>query len=280
MAACSLSTLLPAALLWATEVGANTFPATVEVDLIFPRNETYAPSAIFPIVFAFQNAALVPSLNPVLDMLLWDSAGNDIMADQPYINLQWNNFSSHDPTYVYTYVVGLDTDGVDGAAPASHALNWGLTFANCSNETGALVFAGGSRSTPVFFTIQSGAKQPDLVASTAGSSSCADISHFAFNLTGTLNVSFPAVYGGCNTCAVFSDGAQTLVAGNPCAARVNPDTASSILAALTATACAAPRPVISCESTTSAPAKGWKTGYAGGFMAGVFLVAFVVARWS
>ncbi|KAB5571869.1 hypothetical protein GE09DRAFT_1268166 [Coniochaeta sp. 2T2.1] len=216
MTASSPSTVLPAALLLATPVAANTFPATVEVDLIFPRNDTYAPSTIFPIVFAFQNTALVPSLNPGLDVLLWDSTGNDVMADQPYLILQWNNLSSHDPTYVYTYVVGLDTDG-----------------------TGALVFAGGSRSTPVFFTIQSGAQQPDLAAA-GGTAGCADTSHFAFNLTGTLDVSFPAAHGGRNTCAVFSD-AQPLVAGNPCAAQVSPDAASSISAALTATACAGPR---------------------------------------
>lgn len=257
MAAFSLSTLLPAALLlWMTHAGANTFPATVEVDLIFPRNDTYAPSAIFPIVFAFQNAALVPSLDPGLDLLLWDSTGKELLPDQPYLNLQWNNFSGHDPTYVYTYVVGLNTS--DGAAPASHALSWSLSSTNCSNDTGALVFGGGSSSTPVFFTIQSGAQKPDLVAGSAGSSSCADMSHFAFNLTGTLDVGFPAAHGGRNTCAVLSD---ALVVGDPCSARVNADTASSISAALTATACAATHPVISCNSTANAAGKGWEAEY-------------------
>jgi hypothetical protein len=58
----SLVALLPVVLLWVVvQADPTTFPATVEVDLIFPRNDTYAPSALFPIVFAFQNAALAPS---------------------------------------------------------------------------------------------------------------------------------------------------------------------------------------------------------------------------
>lgn len=275
MAAFSLSTLLPAALLWVSHVGADTFPATVEVDLIFPRNDTYAPSAIFPIVFAFQNAALVPSLDPRLDLLLWDSTGKELLTDQPYLNLQSNNFSGHDPTYVYTYVVGLNT--TDGAAPASHALSWSLSSTNCSNDTGALVFGGGSRSTPVFFTIQSGAQHPDLVAGSTGSFSCADTSHFAFNLTGTLDVGFPAAHDGRNICAVFSD-AQPMVAGDPCSAQVNAETASSISAALTATACAATQPVISCNPTANAAGKGWEAEYvalSGGFLMAVVAMQFL-----
>ena len=44
--------LTVALLCWAVQIGTATFPATVEVDLIFPQNETYAPTAIFPLVFA------------------------------------------------------------------------------------------------------------------------------------------------------------------------------------------------------------------------------------
>lgn len=62
-----LAVLLPVVLLGVARVGATTFPATVEVDLIFPRNDTYGPSVLFPIVFAIQNIALAPSLDPSID---------------------------------------------------------------------------------------------------------------------------------------------------------------------------------------------------------------------
>jgi hypothetical protein len=256
MATFSLSTVLPAALLWATQAGAITFPATVEVDLIFPRNDTYAPSAMFPIVFAFQNAALVPSLDPEFDINIFDSTGNHSIADEPDIDLKWANFSGNDPMYVYTYVTGLNT--TEGLASASHALLWGFGAGNCSDNDGGLKFGGGFQGGSVVFTIQSGAQQPNLVAGPASNSHCANISHLAFNLTGTLDVAIPAEHDGRNTCAVFSD-VNPLVTGNPCAAEVNSATASSISAALTATACAVGRPGVSCNSTNAA-AKGWNTG--------------------
>lgn len=62
-----LSTFLAlflASLLGAVGAGAITFPATVEVDLVFPRNDTYTPAALIPIVFAIQNAQLAASLDP------------------------------------------------------------------------------------------------------------------------------------------------------------------------------------------------------------------------
>lgn len=251
----SILAILSAALLWAAQVAATTFPATVEVDLIFPRNDTYPPSALFPIVFAFQNAALAPSLDPGFDMTLWDSNGNGASVLDPSIDLKWTNFSSSEPTYVYTYVTSLNT--TNGTTAASYRLNWAFGAGNCSNEGGAQTIGGGFRDNGVVFTIQSGAQQPDLIA--ASTTSCANMSHFAFNLTGTLDVTQPDKYDGRNSCAVFSD-VHPLVDGNPCAAQVGSVAASSISAALTATACAAATPVISCPSDNAATRR-WKDGY-------------------
>ncbi|KAL2016191.1 hypothetical protein VTK56DRAFT_4080 [Thermocarpiscus australiensis] len=85
----SLLAVLPAALLWAAQVGAATFPVTVEVDLIFPRNDTYGPSPLFPIVFAFQNAALAPSIDPAFDLEVWDNSGQNLTGDGPALDVEW-----------------------------------------------------------------------------------------------------------------------------------------------------------------------------------------------
>jgi len=261
MTALSLRSALGATMLWAAQVGGTTFPATVEVDLIFPRNDTYAPSALFPIVFAFQNAALAPSLDPGFDLTIQSSDGGNTTAQiqNPLLDQTWNNFSSSEPTYVYTYITNLNE--TDSGVAASYMLSWAFGAGNCSNDTGSQTLGGGFRSSSVEFTIQSGAQQPDLVAATASSSSCANMSHFAFNLTGTLDVALPAQYDGRNTCAVFSD-VQPLVAGDPCAVQVGSATASSISAALTATACAAVSPVVSCPSDNAAQGR-LKMGYTG-----------------
>ncbi|KAF1835103.1 hypothetical protein BDW02DRAFT_579077 [Decorospora gaudefroyi] len=44
----------------------NAALGVMEVDLVFPRNETYAPTEIFPLIFAFQNSELAPLLKPRL----------------------------------------------------------------------------------------------------------------------------------------------------------------------------------------------------------------------
>lgn len=43
---------------------ASITPGVTEVDLIFPHNESYAPSPLIPIIFTIQNLSLLSSLNP------------------------------------------------------------------------------------------------------------------------------------------------------------------------------------------------------------------------
>ncbi|KAH8819150.1 hypothetical protein F5884DRAFT_743574 [Xylogone sp. PMI_703] len=52
--------------LLASESLAQTFPSIPEVDFIFPRNDTCAPTPLMPVVFAIQN----PSAANTLDLLL------------------------------------------------------------------------------------------------------------------------------------------------------------------------------------------------------------------
>ena len=239
----TLTWLLASLLLSARQAssGATTFPAIVEVDLIFPRNDTYAPSAIFPIVFAFQNSSLVPSLDPGFDLNI-RYGQNFSKSLGPAIPLKATNLTNG-TTYVYTYVTGIKAEAND--TPASYLLSWSFGAGNCSNTEGAVKLGGGWRDNGVGFTIKNGAQTPDLGSSV---SSCASASHLAFNVTKVLDVPLPSQYDGHKTCAVFSD-EQPLVPGNPCAA--NPDTAaqSSISAALTATACTAATPVVSCPAS-------------------------------
>ncbi|KAH8885957.1 hypothetical protein GQ53DRAFT_828333 [Thozetella sp. PMI_491] len=173
MASFSWFRLLPVALLWVAEqVVATKFPATVEVDLTSPRNDTYAPTALFPIV-------------PVLD-------------------LATTNFSGSDPTYVYTYITHLNT--TDRGTAATYILVWDFSAGSYSERGGALKLGSGFRNNSVTFTIQNRAQQPDLVAAAASvDAPCSSMSHFAFNLIRRLDVALSSQYDGRDTCAVFSD---------------------------------------------------------------------------
>lgn len=68
--ACFVLAALTASLMTAMgDKGAShTIAAPFEVDLLFPRNETYAPSWLMPIVFAVQNPPLtVPPLSASIE---------------------------------------------------------------------------------------------------------------------------------------------------------------------------------------------------------------------
>ncbi|KAL2116982.1 hypothetical protein VTJ04DRAFT_9150 [Mycothermus thermophilus] len=60
-------------------VSANiTYPQTVTISLVFPRNETYTTGAIFPAIWAIHNApAIATTVNaPTLSWQLWRPEGN------------------------------------------------------------------------------------------------------------------------------------------------------------------------------------------------------------
>jgi hypothetical protein len=96
--------------LWALAASLSCFEAAqvadaggvLEVDLAFPRNETYAPKADMPFVFAFQNGdpEYMRLLEPSIAYEVWDTS--DLGADPKvsfYVYNRWEdvatNWSSH-----------------------------------------------------------------------------------------------------------------------------------------------------------------------------------------
>ncbi|KAK7968781.1 hypothetical protein PG988_007854 [Apiospora saccharicola] len=273
MAALSHWATLPLALLcWAAQVGATTFPATVEVDLIFPQNDTYAPVDIFPLVFAWQNAALAPSLNPGINMVfrLYNGSKSDLHPEliEPTLDLSETIFNASEPTFVYGHLRNLT--GGTGDGPLHVYMTWETMAGNCSDH--GQTHGGGYVSGGVLeFTMAKGGKQPDLVAATSNRETCKNMTHAAFNLTGTQH-RFPELDRPYNSCAVFSD-VQPRPEGDPCRVQVSPSAATSIAAALESKECAFPHPIIHCEPTSAAA--GCKQRFAGYSAFGGLLAALV-----
>lgn len=278
MVALSRMVALPLALLcWTAQIGATTFPATVEIDLIFPQNDTYAPTTIFPLVFAWQNAALAPSLNPRIDVTLQLYNGSRSESNPksffPTFDFNQTLWNISEPTFVYHHMLNFTSGTGDG--PVHVYLTWAMNAGNCSDHGqtfGGDYFQGGA----IEFTMAKGGKQPDLVAATSNRETCKNISHAAFNLTGTQHV-VPKLDRPYDTCAVFSN-VQPRPEGDPCKVQVSPSAAASIAAAIKSQECAAPRPVIDGCSPSSAAA-GWKQQVAGYSVFGG-LMAASVAIWS
>lgn len=146
--------------------------AAVEVDLVFPRNESYSPPADwFPIVFAVQNTSSAELLN--LHMFYDIRMNNDVNNQTTFTHdFRWANWSgSADPYFAYQYVRNLLTTG-----PWSVA--WELRWQSCDEEALAnMQWSSGyyyqslwnhHYSGLLFFTIDDTSPQDvDLVATTA-----------------------------------------------------------------------------------------------------------------
>jgi len=128
----SVAILLATASCWA--VAQSTFPTTVEMDLIFPRNETYAPMDITPIVFAFRNSPGWTSLVPQLSWRLINISSSATL-DQDTLELAWGINTTIDP---YFRAFGLaEITKTEG----QYRIIWGLTYGNCTLNPGPGFFS-------------------------------------------------------------------------------------------------------------------------------------------
>ncbi|KAI1206520.1 uncharacterized protein F4807DRAFT_463463 [Annulohypoxylon truncatum] len=254
---------LPILSCWST-VQAVAFPATVEVHLVFPRNDTYAPSELTPIVFAIYNSELAGPLDLNFDYNIWQLSHLNGTSDGGFIQLTNVNFTNaSDPYYAYT------TTNVFNTTEGEWSIVWDLSSGNCSNSTSidestssGLTYY--NRVSYSQFTTKNGAKQPDLNSvTTADDQTCANIvdRYFTFNVTGTLPTN-PDKLDGRATCAVIAPPFQTApTATTSCPPTMAASAVSSISAAITAIECKGLNPVVSCPPENAA-------GKATGFLAG------------
>ncbi|KAI0111992.1 hypothetical protein F4814DRAFT_424395 [Daldinia grandis] len=241
-------------------VKAIEFPATLEVDLIYPRNGTFAPTVLTPIVFAIRN----PQLAEPLDLgFQWDIyKGDQPVTDGPFSSgskdLQWVNFSNiSDPYFVYTYTKKLNFED-------SWWMRWEVVWGNCSKTLSTIdpVEISFSRRTNVIdFTTKNGAKQLDLATvNMPDDDTCGNVTdtHIALNLTGVLDTPRPSQYDGREICAVLAP-PSNVTAPPPtrtCGAEVGASAASSISAAITSRVCAGfpTDPNVACPSESPSKA--------------------------
>ncbi|ROW04030.1 hypothetical protein VSDG_00884 [Cytospora chrysosperma] len=215
----------------------TTYPTTVELDLVFPRDNTYAPTELMPLVFAVQNSQAASSLGLTIDWQIGRIGSADNLSFSGFWDLTSTNYSS-DPYYIFTYTPLLnETEG-------DFKMLWYVYAANCSSS-GSTDPSFWSGNKYVTFTLQNGAQQPDLVAAT-GPETCATMPNQTFNVVETLPQQIDPGESGRNSCAVLAEPSPT---ANPCAVPLGTAQASSISAGITASACAGSHP----DLTTGCP---------------------------
>lgn len=88
---------------------ALVFPETLEVDVIFPRNGTFAPVDVFPIVLAFQNSRYSPLIDLqglifIRSLNISDHKTAAKTYSEAFMDFQTTNFFSSNPLYATDYI--------------------------------------------------------------------------------------------------------------------------------------------------------------------------------
>ncbi|KAK4243340.1 hypothetical protein C7999DRAFT_18296, partial [Corynascus novoguineensis] len=197
---------------------------TVEIDLVFPQNDTYAPSPIIPVSFALQRSELSGYLQPRVGFSIFPYGNfSEDVADGFYY-MTWANFSSADPYIQYGYALeSLDSEGI-------WMLRWELDIAHCV-ASGDLNVTWNHLNGEVVFTTKEGAKKPDLTAATQRET-CSNDQGFAFEITETRDSGDSFENG--KPCAVL---AETTPTATPCAVTIDAPAASSVSSSMTSRAC-------------------------------------------
>jgi hypothetical protein len=202
----------------------QTFPAgeVAEVRLIFPRNDTYAPTLLTPIVFAIQNSKLAAplNLNFAWGVQPWLLTNNTLsLKETSFINTIFDNFTSSDPYFEYNFYININaTEGI-------WQLTWTVYAGHCNASGAESVIYSNS----LIFTTKTGAQLPDFVAATADGT-CESMESVAFNVTEILPIA--DVNTNRSSCAVFASISPTPTP-SLCGPKVNAPTASSISAGIT-----------------------------------------------
>jgi hypothetical protein len=232
---------------------AQTFPSIAEVDILFPRNDTYAPTVLMPLVFAIQNTPAAASLNLALEWRLYQltNSSNTSVSAVGFITKSYLSASTPGPYYEYSSLYNLTT------LESTWGLFWSVSSVNCTQfPTSDTSIPGYIQENNIMFTTKNGAQLTDLVAATADDV-CASAESYTFNVTGVEKVSAGA--GSSVTCAVVATMSPT-PSPNPCEAQLNATGASSISVALPASACSLPSVLVSCPAKSA----GSKEGQLGG----------------
>ncbi|KAH7153249.1 hypothetical protein EDB81DRAFT_451254 [Dactylonectria macrodidyma] len=218
-----------------------------EVDLMFPRNDTYAPTSLLPVVFAFQNPKLMQYITPYVSFGVMEYP-----EDGPYIvsrvwGYPWGNISGEDPVTVYnslpdpffSYKAYTDDFNIEG----TWVLDWIVGRDDCTTESLSLNssnFMRNTRSGSVVFTTKNSSQAVDLVSS---NQTCSGYSGVAINITHTLQIPSSAQehwQGAGEICGVV---ASSTPSANPCRVEIDAEVASSMSSSMESGACRSLTPI-------------------------------------
>lgn len=115
----------------ATQAVGSSVSGTLEVDLIFPRNDTYDPGSYFPVLFAIQNPQLAVPLDLLIEYIIWPGTTNT-SAPHKLLRTANTNIKDADPYFIWDRA--LKWHEVED----HWLIVWTATVTNCSTADGTV----------------------------------------------------------------------------------------------------------------------------------------------
>ncbi|KAF4439700.1 hypothetical protein F53441_12511 [Fusarium austroafricanum] len=157
---------------------------TLEIDLVFPRNETYSPTPMFPLVFSYRNPQLIPLLRPFILYQIWDYNDMGKSISNSYVEIPSINVSTvNDTHFEYHLLRKFDQEG-----------KWFLVinfmWYNCFEDPHGIsgnkyTIRENDTSASFVFTTKGPSKHIDLVAATSNKN-CSSPAGVAIKLQDTV----------------------------------------------------------------------------------------------
>lgn len=213
-----------------------------EVDLLFPRNDTYAPTDNFPVVFGFQNPERAKYLNIAIST--FHDVPETSLARRIYPDLRWRNWTDPESWLQYDYY-SFTNEG-------HYKIRWIVWWNSCNKD--AFEDSVGNpdmnwhRATwDTWFTISKVAPEVDLIAATA-KETCRGEFGVAINVTDETmrvpsGVKWPTNQHN-RTCSVVVESPMPLP--DPCRIHLNTTVVESMEASLHPELCSSSRPSSDC----------------------------------
>ncbi|KAH6952095.1 hypothetical protein DER45DRAFT_636390 [Fusarium avenaceum] len=206
----------------------------LQIDLVFPRNETYNPSPVMPIIFSYRNTGLVPYLIPSITYEIWNYDNFSADSAGGIIKVPLVNDSSVDPHIEYhKYLYPFNTEG-------TWQLNFHIRWIRCyvapaERGRGELNMYGVNETDigGIIFSTKGPSKQVDLVAATSNKN-CSFPAGAAINVTDTMRTPSLLTDYEPDVCPMVE---SPEVKADSCDVTLDPTAASSIDAEMTSWVC-------------------------------------------
>lgn len=233
-----------------------------EIDLVFPRNDTFEPMQLMPIVFAVKNNPAFQQISPSMTYrvgLLHRGKGKN-STFLPLQPLSTDNLVDNKTETQFVHFGIANQFNTEN----TWEFGWSMSWSNCSTSDNGTDYDNAhtrndvdgfhERSYDVYqsiiFTTKKGGRQANLTTLTTDED-CGKTPAFAFDVIQTLTIpteTFPGQSDdGAPKCALLASPAPI---PSPCKASVAPEAASSISSSLISHECTAATPAVSCPPKT------------------------------